>query len=256
LRFDHYYFEKGSKGAGSDLMEHGYQLGTQYANGVVPGTRQPAYVSRDETGKLVQPEAYLPADRVALDDAYTWSMRVSRKPGFDHAAFFDQHLDACGTAGIQGSWFGWYGEDAVTIQDTEGRLIYSNACQLLRAIPNWDNMRRIPVPPYGEYSPTDARTWDRKVYRSPQSYASHEVIYSWNPDSEELYVVFRRAGAVVQLRAGERPVAACFVDPWFSRTSADALPSLQYDSAQGTLRLADPAQLDRGLRVVTTATRQ
>jgi hypothetical protein len=90
------------------------------------------------------------------------TLRVTRGPwfvgcvprtifSFDHAAFFEQHLDACGTAGIQGSWFGWYGEDTVTIKDTEGRLIHSNACQLLRAIPNGDNMRRIPVPPFESY---------------------------------------------------------------------------------------------------------
>jgi len=60
----------------------------------------------------------------------------------------------------------------------------------------------------------------------------------------------------VQLRPGERPVTACLVNPWFSRTSEDALPSLQYDSAKGTLRLTDPAQLDRGIRIVTTVTRQ
>ena len=254
LRFDHYYFEKGSKGAGSYLTEHGYKLGMQYANGVVPGTDRPAYVNRDEAGRLLQPEAYLPADRVALDDAYTWSMRVSRKPNFDHAAFFDQHLDACGTAGIQGSWFGWYGEDYVTIEDAEGRLIYTNACQLLRAIPNWDNIRHIPVPPFKSYSPADDRTWDRKVYRSTHSYASHEVIYSRHPDNEELYVVFRSEKAVVRLLPGEAPVRADFVNPWFSKTGEDAMASLQYDRDEGTLRLSDPAKLGRGLRIVTTRT--
>jgi hypothetical protein len=254
LRLDHYYFEKGSKDASRPASEHAYKLGTQYANGVVPGTRDPAYVNRDESGKLIQPEAYLPADLVALDDAYTWSMRVSRQGGFDHAAFFDQHLDACGTAGIQGSWFGWYGEDTVTIQDTEGRLIYTNACQLLRAIPNWDNMRHVPIPPFQDYSLTDQRTWDGKVYRSPYSYASHDVIYSRNPDSEELYAVFRSAAAVIQLLSGETPVSACFVNPWFSKTGEDALSSLRYDAAQRTIRLTNAEGLNRGVRIVTTRT--
>jgi hypothetical protein len=252
LRLDHYYFEKGSKDAGSYLTHHGYVLGRQYANGVVPGTTQAAYVNLDESGDLADPESYLPANLVALDDAYTWSMRVSRKPDFDHAAFFDQHLDACGTAGIQGSWFGWYGEDYVTIKDTEDRLIYSNACQLLRAIPNWDNIHGIPVPPFKSYSPTDQRRWDGSVYHSTQSHASKDVVYSRNPDNEELYIVFRRDGATVSLLPGETPVEACFVNPWFSKTKEDALASLRHDHDRRTIKLADSGKLGRGIRIITT----
>jgi hypothetical protein len=253
LRLDHYYFEKGSKDADSYLTQHGYVLGRQYANGVVPGTTQPAYVYLDESGNLVDPEAYLPANLVALDDAYTWSMRVSREPDFDHAAFFDQHLDACGTAGIQGSWFGWYGEDCVTVKDTEGRWIYSNACQLLRAIPNWDNVRGVPVPPFRTYSAADKRKWDGAVYQSTHSYASHDVVYSRNPDNEELYVVFRNGGAIVSLLPGESLVEARFVNPWFSKTDEDALGSLRYDSQQRAIKLTDSRQLGRGIRIVTTS---
>ena len=253
LRLDHYYFEKGSKDAGSYLTHHGYVLGKQYANGVVPGTNRPAYVNLDKSGKLVDPEAYLPANLVALDDAYTWSMRVSRKPNFDHAAFFDQHLDACGTAGIQGSWFGWYGEDYVTVKDTEGRLIYTNACQLLRAIPNWDNVRGIPVPPFKTYSPADARKWDGSVYQGTHSYASHDVVYSRNPDNQELYVVFRSEGAAVPLLPEESLLEACYVNPWFSKTSENALPSLRHDDERHTIKLADSGRLGRGIRIVTTS---
>ena len=177
---------------------------------------------------------------------------MSRKPDLDHAAFFDQHLDACGTAGVQGSWFGWYGEDYVTIKDTEGRLIYTNACQLLRAIPNWDNIRRIPVSPFKTYSPTDERRWDGRVYQSTHSHASHDIIYSRNPDNQELYVVFRNDAATVSLLAGEKLVSACFVSPWFSGTSEDALPGLHYDDERRTVRLADPENLGRGIRIVTT----
>ena len=253
LRLDHYYFEKGSKDSGSYLTHHGYVLGTQYANGTVPGTNQPAYVNRNGSGELVDPEAYLPANLVALDDAYTWSMRVSRKPDFDHAAFFDQHLDACGTAGIQGSWFGWYGEDYVTVKDTEGRLIYSNVCQLLRAIPNWDNMRGIPVPPFKAYSSEDERKWDGSVYQSTHSYASRDVVYSRNPDNQELYVVFRNDGATISLLAEEALVDACFVNPWFSKTGENAISSLRYDSERREIRLADTGKLGRGIRIVTTS---
>ncbi len=253
LRLDHYYFEKGCKDPGSYLTNHGYVLGAQHANGVVPGTTEPAYVTRDDEGKLVDPEAYLPANLVALDDAYTWSMRVSRKPGFGHDAFFDQHLDACGTAGIQGSWFGWYGEDYVTVKDTEDRLIYSNACQLLRAIPNWDNVRGITVPPFGTHSATDHRKWDDGVYQSTHSYASHDVVYSRNPDNDGLYVVFRDEDATVTLLPGEALVEACFVDPWFSKTAEDAIPCLRYNAERQAITLTDSEKLGHGIRIVTVA---
>ncbi len=252
LRLDHYYFEKGCKDSGSYLTHHGYLLGTQYANGVVPGTTQPAYVDRDESGDLANTEAFLPANLVALDDAYTWSMRLSKKPNFDHAAFFDQHLDACGTAGIQGSWFGWYGEDYVSIEDTEGRLIYTNACQLLRAIPNWDNIREIPVPPFKQNGPADKRKWDKTVYHSTHSYASHDVVYSRNPDNQELYVVFRSKRGSVSLLPGETLAAACFVNRWFSKTEDDALASLSYDADRRTVKLTDSEKLGRGIRIVTS----
>lgn len=251
LRLDHYYFEKGSKDDGSYLTHHSYELGKQYANGVIPGTTQPAYVYRDENGELVEPEAYLPANLVALDDAYTWSMRVSRQPNFDHTAFFDQHLDACGTAGIQGSWFGWYGEDYVTIKDTDGKLIYTNACQLLRAIPNWDNIRGIPVPPFQQRSPSDQRRWDGKVYQSTHSHAAHDIIYSRNPDNEELYVVFRDREAMLTLLADEQLISACFVNPWFSKTADDALSALEFDGTERKVRLKDSDRLGRGIRIVT-----
>ncbi len=251
LRLDHYYFEKGSKDAGSYLTNHGYVLGQQYANGVVPGTTEPAYVNLDSSGNLIEPEAYLPANLVALDDAYTWSMRVSRQPGFDHAAFFDQHLDACGTAGIQGSWFGWYGEDHVSVKDSDGRLIYSNACQLLRAIPNWDNVRGIPVPPFRDHAPGDQRNWDGQVYQSSHSLASRDVIYSRCPDNDELYVVFRNNEAVVQLQKGERVVAAQFVNAWFSKSGENALPCLRCDEQSGAVTLTDRQKLGRGIRMTT-----
>jgi hypothetical protein len=247
---DHYYFEQGSQVG--DKTRYLYELGTQRANGVVPGGSQPAYVPLDKSRNRDYAEAYLPASLVAVDDAYTWSRLRSRLPNFDHAAFFDQHLDACGTAGIQGSWFGWYGEDYIDIKDRECRLIYSNACQLLRAIPNWDNLRHIPVPPFNDYSATDERAWNGKIYRSTHSHASDDVVYSRNPDNEEPYAVFRGEAAVVHLLPGETPVSARFVNPWFSKTDEDAFPSLKINPQEGTIKLMNSDQLGRGVRITTT----
>ena len=249
LRLDHHYFEKGSKEPGSVRLRRGTILGQQYANGVVPGTTQPAYVNRDRDGNLVDKHAYLPAHLVSLDDTHSWSRHRRHEPDFDHAAFFAQHLDACGTAGIQGSWFGWYGEDCITHTDTLGRPIYPPALQLLRALPNWDNLHRIPVPPYRDYHENDARSWDGQVYRSSLSFASKDIIYSRHPDTGEVFVVFLKPDAYLSLRPGESLAAACLSNALFSRTTEDALTFLRQESDGTTVTLTNPSLVGRGFRL-------
>ncbi len=240
LRFDHYYFEKGG-------------VGTQAANGVVPGTTEPAYV---DFGEDALPDSYLPARLVAFDDVYGWSRKREFLDDFDHAAFFEQHLDACVTAAMQGSWFGWYGEDNITRKDAAGKYIYTNALQLLRALPNWDNMAGVPVPAFEDYKDTDERKWDGSAYSSPNSYVSRDAVYSRNPDSGELYVVFTSAEGVVRLRPGEKAVAAFFVNDWFVKTDESAMDSLRFDAAAGTLTLTDPSRLGQGIRVTLAPARE
>ncbi len=194
LRLDHYYFEKGG-------------TGSQAPNGVVPGTEEPAYVVPGEPG------AYLPASRVALDDVYGFNKNMNVYNRRDH---FLQHLDACGTAGLYGAWFGWYGEDGVTRKDDQGNLIYTNDLQLLRAIPNWDNIHKIPVPAFNRISPSDQRSWHDNVYESVNSYASESVIFSRNPFNKELYIVFRNQNAKIDL-GGREIASAWLTNDWFRK---------------------------------------
>jgi len=249
LVLDHYYFEKGAKAP----AKKGYALGQQRANGTVPGSSEPAYVNK--TSPEQAPIPHIPANLVSLDDAYTWSRLLSKKPHFDHEGFFLQHLDACGTAGIQGSWFGWYGEDRVNAKDTEGNLIYTAANQLLRAIPNWDNMRYIPVPPFQTYSSSDARKWDGNVYQSDNSYASSAIVYSRHPDTGELFAVFHSPNASLPLRPGERIISAHFANPMFSKTHQDATPALELNVSDNALSLTDPDRLGQGIRIATRQSR-
>ena len=232
LRLDHYYYEKGG-------------LGTQTPNGTVPGTNVPAYVSADN------PSHYLPADKVALDDVYAFNRSdYDGKDTYDRSAHFYQHLDACGTAGLHGAWFGWYGEDSVALKDKQGKLIYTNDLQLLRAVPNWDNMAGLAVPAFGKATETDARRWDGKVYKSPRSYASEDVVYSRHPLTQELFVVFRSFDGVVRLRPGEKVRRAMLADDWFRCTEMDVRPSLRVES--DNVRLKDKAAdiLGKGIRLV------
>ncbi len=231
LRLDHYYYEKGG-------------LGTQAPNGTVPGTTRPAYVDPAD------PAHYLPADKVALDDVYSFNRSdFDGKDTYDRAEHFRQHLDACGTAGLYGAWFGWYGEDYVALKDKDGKLIYTNDLQLLRAIPNWDNMAGIDVPAFGRAGQTDARRWNGSVYESPRSYASQEVIYSRHALSDELFVVFRKADGVVRLRPGERIQQARLADDWFAATDQDVRSCLRVEGNRIRLKGDALHLLGKGIRI-------
>jgi hypothetical protein len=221
LRLDHYYYEAGG-------------LGKQAPNGVVPGTSEPAYVDPENPR-----QAWLPASKVALDDTYAFVNR--HLADYDREQHFQQHLDACGTAGINGAWFGWYGEDNVDLKDAAGRLVFTNDLQLLRAIPNWDNLARTPA---------NERRYDGSVYRSARSYASKDVMWSRNADTGEVFAVFRTMEGRVLLRPGETIERAVFADEWFARTGESALPALEA-APDGSVRLkaGHERRLKQGIRV-------
>lgn len=231
LRLDHYYYEAGG-------------LGKQAPNGVVPGTREPAYVDPDNPR-----EAWLPANKVALDDTYAFVNR--HLADFDREQHFLQHLDACGTAGLNGAWFGWYGEDNVDLKDAAGRLVFTNDLQLLRAVPNWDNLAGIAVPPFGGSTPAEGRRWDGGVYRSPRSHASKDAIWSRHPETGELFAVFRTMEGRILLRPGEKIARAVFADDWFVRTADSALEALE-TAPDGSVRLkpGNERRLKQGIRLV------
>ena len=230
LRLDHYYYEKGG-------------LGTQAPNGVMPGTTIPAYVDPDNPNG-----AWLPASIVSLDDVYGYY----NKSTYDRTQHFNQHLDACGTAGIHGAWFGWYGEDTVDLSKN-GQLIYTNDLQLLRAIPNWDNLAGIPVPAYNRTRSEDQRHWDGMVYWSINSYASDDVIYSLNPLNNELFIVFKTLYGVVNLPEDVVVTGGYFVDQWFAKTGVDALPALEISGNQIRLRAGYQGRLNTGIRLTFPA---
>ena len=230
LRFDHYYYEKGG-------------LGTQAPNGVVPGTTISAYVDPDNPNG-----AWLPASIVSLDDVYGYY----NKSTYDRTQHFNQHLDACGTAGLHGAWFGWYGEDTVSLSKN-GQLVYTNDLQLLRAIPNWDNLAGIPVPAYNRTRSEDQRHWDGMVYWSTNSYASDDVIYSLNPLNNELYIVFKTLYGVVNLSEDAVITDGYFVDQWFAKTGVNALPALEISDNQIRLRAGYQYRLNTGIRLTFPA---
>ncbi len=232
VRLDHYYFEQGG-------------VGSQQPNGVVPGTSRPAYVDPNRPA-----EAYLPASMVALDDVYGYNKKLA---AYDSETHFRQHLDACGTAGVHGAWFGWYGEDYQNRKDADGQFLYTNAMQLARAIPNWDNLADVPVPAFGSDESDAPRQFDAGslTYTSGNSFADPHILYSRNPLNGQIYAVFRNQAAKLPLPEGMTILQAWWTDDLFQVTDDSALEDLVV-SQDGAVGLAPGAgsRLGQGLRIV------
>ena len=134
--------------------------------------------------------------------------------------FNNDYLQALKTAGIamkQGSWFGWFAR-AKPSQT-------SNGVQLLRALPNWDNLVHA-----------TARSWNPAtlVYQTSNSYADANVVYSHHPKTGKLFVVFQQQQGAVQLRPGETITDVRRVDNLFIETT-DGFTDLTITDSHVTL---------------------
>lgn len=104
----------------------------------------------------------------------------------------EKNRKIAGLAASKGSIFGWFGRFGgtgdmpafKTIKDVPARL------QLVRAIPNWENLHRTPI---------EERVWDGEVYSSPKAYISADVIYAVQPRTDRLFVVFLTPEASVTI---------------------------------------------------------
>lgn len=217
LRLDHYYYEAGD-----------YQGLSQSADGIDPETGLPAFTSKF---------GYLPANVVSLSTTHGW---YGPSVGDGAAAFFDHHLEVASTAAMQGSWFGWYGQNNVDRRDSYRRLVYTNDLQLLRAIPGWDNIAGLSLADR-HYDPVLMQ------YRSGNSFASRDIIYSRHFATGELYVVFLKFGSEVTLRPGEKALGAYFVNSAFEKTTENAKYCIVQDN--GKIRLTCASKIRRGVRI-------
>lgn len=229
LRLDHYYFESGGY-AREDVING------QAANSLDPETGLPAF-------KPLFSGGYIPANLVSLG-THIETMYSLTKPSAKPQLFVDylnQHYMAAGTAATQGSWFGWYGETSVDKLDAQGKLIHTNEMQLLRVIPNWDNLAGISL---------NQRHYNisKNQYTSPNSQFNYLITQSRNPINNELYVVYKSISVELDL-ADKSILSANFVDDYFNKTSVDALSCLSISNGKAKLVCAE--QLNRGIRIVT-----
>lgn len=95
-------------------------------------------------------------------------------------------LHILGNAAKNGAWFGSYGGG--------GPIRETNAVQLSRAIPNWDNLVNA-----------TGRTWNAStfVYSSSNSHADPNIIYGRQWKNGKLFVVWNTIAGKITLRSGE-----------------------------------------------------
>ena len=123
-------------------------------------------------------------------------------------------------AGINGAWynwFGWFNDAGATLYFTSITEVYPRL-KLIRLIPNWDNLRNIPLA---------QRTWNNSttdpIYSSkknttdpnPTSYFDSHVMYSRQWKNNKLFAVFNDAITPIKLNPGETISSIQCTDGYF-----------------------------------------
>ena len=104
-------------------------------------------------------------------------------------------------AAINGAWYNWFDN-----ADGQGIIEVSPRLQLIRCLPNWDNLNNVSL--------LD-REWDGSVYRSTKSYGSCDVMYSRHPGIGKLFAVFLTMSGVITLNPGETVTSVGRTDGFF-----------------------------------------
>lgn len=131
----------------------------------------------------------------------------------------DKNREVAGTAASLGSTFGWYGRFGGTgdmpayksIREVPARL------QLVRVIPNWENLHRIPL---------SERKWDGETYHSPKAYISKDVIYAVQPRTNKLFVVFLSANSSVEIPDSHKSASVYRTNDIFEEESSISMDIL------------------------------
>jgi hypothetical protein len=121
------------------------------------------------------------------------------------------NLTIASKAGINGAWFNWFGRLSGTGDKVPMREISEvpNWLQLIRVVANWDNLNGIPLA---------NRSFTGRTYTSANSRMDENIIYSRQPKTQKLFVVFLNKAGEITLNPGERIVSVKRVDSLFRET--------------------------------------
>ena len=115
-------------------------------------------------------------------------------------------------AAINGAWFNWFGRLSGSGDKTPMRTISEvpNWLQLIRVVANWDNLNGVPLA---------SRASSGTTYTSPNSRMDEHIIYSRQPKTQKLFVVFLDDAGEIALNPGEQVVSIRRVDSLFCETN-------------------------------------
>jgi hypothetical protein len=116
-----------------------------------------------------------------------------------------------GKAAVNGAWVNWYGRFSGSGDEVLMNNIYEvpNWLQLIRVVANWDNLIGVPLA---------NRKWDGSFYSSTNSWIDDNIIYSRQPKTQKLFVVFLNNSGEITLNPGEKIVSIKRVDTNFCET--------------------------------------
>jgi hypothetical protein len=116
-----------------------------------------------------------------------------------------------GKAAVNGAWFNWYGRFSGSGDNAPMNNIYEvpSWLQLIRVVGNWDNLNGVPLA---------NRKWEGFVYTSSNSRIDDNIIYSRQPKTQKLFVVFLNDSGEISLNPGEKIVSVMRVDSLFRET--------------------------------------
>ncbi|MCC6220847.1 MAG: LamG domain-containing protein [Deltaproteobacteria bacterium] len=130
-------------------------------------------------------------------------------------------------AGINGAWYNWFGHFGVNsanprwekIEDVYPRL------KLIRVIPNWDNLRNVPLLQRSWNGITTDPIYQSRQLASdpnPVSYFDQHVMYSRHWKTKKIFAVFNDNISPVKLNPGETVTSIECVDGYFMETKGCA----------------------------------
>ena len=120
----------------------------------------------------------------------------------------EENRKVAGAAASKGGTFGWFGRFGGTgnmpkfqsIKEVPARL------QLIRVIPNWENKNKVKL---------SERLWDGNIYSSPKTYISKDIIYSIQPETDKLFVVFLSETASAEIPESYKNASVYATDVMF-----------------------------------------
>lgn len=172
-------------------------------------------------------------DRISISQAHSYD-----KPS---------NLLYAAKAAINGGWYNWYGCFG---GEGGGLPEYNNIyevpawMQLIRRLPAWDNFAGVPL---------SSRSWNGTAYSSPNSYADANVIYSRNPKTGKIFVVFLNGSGAVTLRGAESVASIQKTDGFFIE-AGDGMADVSISGS--TVKLTNMANAGKGYIITTQGSTQ